>query len=358
MSTRIRVLIVDDSVVVRKGLRLLLQSDPQIEVIGEARNGQEAVEHVATLRPDLVTMDIEMPVMDGLAALRHIMASHPLPVIVFSTLSTEGADITLDALDAGAIDFIPKDLGALTRAGSHAQSQLIAKIKSIVFRQRAKNELIGKQQKEFNASIRFKKVGIFAHSSRKQPVQVVLIGSSTGGPQALHEIVSGLPRDFPAPVVIVQHMPEFFTASLATRLNHAGVLEVSEAVNNDWLERGRILIAPGGKQLLFQRDGKGVRAYVRQHKLQEIYKPSVDVSAQSLAGCLRGRAIGVMLTGMGRDGLQGFKRLKEKQAFLIAQSEQSCTIYGMPRAVVESGIADAVLAPRQIAAALIDICVQ
>ena len=357
MSARIKVLIVDDSVVIRKGLKLLLQSDPDLEVIGEARNGEEALKQIALLHPDIVTMDIEMPVMDGLTALRRIMASDPLPVIVFSTLSTEGADVTMDALEAGAVDFLPKDVGNLAFAGHSLQAQLIAKIKSIVYRRRTRHFSGKKKRREIDARPGRVVRGFMQSVGRKRVVQAILIGSSTGGPQVLQKIVSGLPAEFPCPIVIVQHMPKFFTASLARRLNHAGHLPVDEARDSELLEKGHILVAPGGMQLRFEREGLGVRVRIRQQAEHEIYKPSVTVAALSLAETLPGRAVGVMLTGMGQDGLEGFKKMKERNAYLIAQSEESCTIYGMPRAIVETGLADAVLSPEEIAHAMAEICV-
>ena len=328
---KIKVLVVDDSIVMRRIISDILSKDEEIEVVGAARNGAEALEMVRELDPDVVTMDIEMPVMDGLTALQHIMAESPRPVVMLSSMDKRQADITLKSLDMGAVDFISKTSGSLSLDLERTGEDIIAKVKAA-----AKAAIL-----PLPAADKAKPVPIPALSGD----WLVIIGSSPGGPKALPEVLSRLPANLPAAVLIVQHMPEGFTRSFAERLNWVSPLEVKEAEEGEEMKQGKVYLAQGNKHLIL--DGKRLR--LDDGPKVNYVRPAIDVLMKSAAPIYGPRTIGVILTGMGSDGAEGMKCIKRNGGKTIAQSEETCVVYGMPKAVVESGAADRVVPLEEIA---------
>ncbi|MBZ0156359.1 MAG: chemotaxis response regulator protein-glutamate methylesterase [Alphaproteobacteria bacterium] len=351
----VKVLIVDDSAFMRNALSTMLSSDPEIRIVGTARDGLEAIDKIASLRPDIVTMDVEMPRMDGITALKHIMERNPVPVIMVSSLTTEGAKVTLEALDLGAVDFLPKNLSELSVNIVKIREILIDKIKHIGRK--------GLVRKHFRPSERHLSLPKAVEPPRHLPVRttgerrvgIVAIGTSTGGPKALQEIIPRLPKDFPVPVVIAQHMPPNFTGPFAERLNQLSQITVKEAVEGEPLKPGLALVAPGGGHMRVTR-GRGIETVVSIsiNKEDFIYRPSVDALMTSVAELFPGRALGVILTGMGNDGVKGLTILKRTGGRIFAQDEETCVVYGMPKAVVDAGIADKVLSLEEMAGEIIN----
>jgi two-component system chemotaxis response regulator CheB len=349
----IRILVVDDSAFMRKALSMMLESDPGIKVIGTARDGEEAIEMAHRLKPDLVTMDIEMPRMDGLAALRAIMTSNPLPVMMISSLPTEGASATLDALEMGAVDFIPKQLSYVSLDIVKIKDELLAKIKDIA---RRRNILMARARSANFARLSDTRSGpsrarrprrpagpprpIRPLRKRNHPVGIIAVGSSTGGPPALQAVIPRLPRNLPVGIVVAQHMPATFTRSLAERLDTLSALAVKEADDGDTIAPGTVLVAPGGRQMAVRRTSSGVRVVVSDEPTDILYRPCVDVLMNSVADSHAGGAMGVVLTGMGDNGVIGLKQVKMRGGVVIAQDEETCVVYGMPRAAVEAGLPD------------------
>lgn len=313
--SRIRVLIADDSLFMRQMVASMLSADPQIEIVGTASNGQEALARAEELRPDVITLDVEMPVLDGLAALERLMAGNPTPVIMLSAITTEGAEATLRALELGAVDFITKPAGGPLPVLDGVARTLVEKVK-IAARARPRSR----------------------RPARRTLPRLVFIASSTGGPSALADVLSRLPASLAVPVVVVQHMPTGFTASLAERLDRLAPLAVREAGCGIAPRPGTVYLAPGGRHLLLRNGGFVLDDSPPVGGL----RPCADVTLLSL---IEGFApiLGVVLTGMGQDGLAGFRRVKETGGVVIAQNEETCVVYGMPRAVVEAGLADVVL---------------
>lgn len=347
----VKVLIVDDSAFMRNALSNMLSSDPEIKIVGTARDGLEAIEKVDTLKPDLVTMDVEMPRMDGITALRHIMERNPVPVIMVSSITTEGAKVTLEALDYGAVDFIPKNLSELSVNIIKIKEILIDKIKQIARK--------GVPRRHIRSAAPPRPVEIPkampARALGERRIGAVAIGTSTGGPKALQEIIPRLPKDFPAPIVIAQHMPPNFTGPFAERLNQLSQITVKEAEEGEPLKPGVALVAPGGGHMrVTRRRGIETVVSISENKEDFIYRPSVDALMLSVAEFFPGRALGVILTGMGHDGLNGLMALKRTGGRIFAQNEETCVVYGMPKAVVDAGIADKVLSLEEIAGEIIN----
>lgn len=346
-----RVLIVDDSAFMRNVLSSMLSSDPEIKIVGKARDGIEAIELVEKLKPDVVTMDVEMPRMDGISALRHIMEKNPVPVIMVSSLTVEGAIVTLDALELGAVDFIPKNLSDLSVNIVKIKKILIEKVKNI-----ARSNAL---KKRIRHAIPQKTVEIPKYmpvrTTGERRINIVAIGTSTGGPKALQEIIPKLPKDFPAPIVIAQHMPPNFTGPFAERLNQLSQITVKEAEEGESLKNGVAFIAPGKGHMRVKRV-RGIETIVSISVFGEdfIYRPSVDALMHSVAEFFPGRALGVILTGMGHDGLKGLTELKRTGSRVFAQNEDTCVVYGMPKAVVDAGIADKVLSIEEMAGEIIN----
>lgn len=347
----VKVLIVDDSAFMRNALSSMLSSDKDIKIVGTARDGMEAIEKIATLKPDVVTMDVEMPRMDGITALKHIMQKNPVPVIMVSSLTSEGAKVTLEALELGAVDFIPKNLSDLSINIVKIKEMLIDKIKQIGKRDILK--VLIKKQSTVKQSDSSKYV--VPRSTGDRRVGIVAIGTSTGGPGALQQIIPQLPKDFPVPIVIAQHMPPNFTRPFSERLNQLSKIAVKEAEEGEPLKPGVVFVAPGrGHMRLKRLRGIETVVSISESKEEFIYRPSVDALALSVSELYPGRALGVILTGMGNDGLKGFTSLKKTGGKIYAQNEETCVVFGMPKAVIEAGLADKVLSLEEVAGEIIN----
>jgi two-component system chemotaxis response regulator CheB len=341
---KIRVLIVDDSSFMRMAIRGILDRDPEIEVVGSAIDGIDGVKKAIDLRPDVVTMDIEMPRMDGISALKEIIAQVPMKVIMVSTLTNEGATATFDALEAGAVDYIPKNITDSSTAQKIFKEELLHKVKSAA--------LFSITHKGLKPA---RPPGTVLHkptAARLKPCRIscVGIGASTGGPIALQEVLSRIPINFPYGIIVAIHMPKAFTGPYAERLNAKCSITVKEAASGDILKPGTALISPGGLHTSMVRQSAAIA--VRTAPISEfpgyVYIPSVDVMMSSLAEASAGAALGVILTGMGNDGFKGMKHLKEKGGSTIVQDEATSTIYGMPKACIQGGVADLILPLDQI----------
>jgi two-component system, chemotaxis family, protein-glutamate methylesterase/glutaminase len=355
-TKQIRVVVVDDSAFMRKALSMMLESDPCVKVVGTANNGEDGLEIIRRLKPDLVTMDVEMPRMDGLTALKRIMESDPVPVMMVSSITTEGAQATLEALELGAVDFIPKQMSYVSLDIVKIKEDLLAKIKNIVGR---KHILMARAREKSRftkstATAKAKSAMMYTQASglikkKNQKIDLIAIGSSTGGPPALHTVISQLPANLPVGVVIAQHMPPMFTKTLAERLDGLSQVTVREAVDGEIVEPGHVLISPGGKHLLVKRYGGRVRVCVSSEPNNTLYKPCVDVLFNSVADTCGATTLAVVLTGMGNNGVHGAQHIKEKGGVIIAQNEATCVVYGMPRAIVEADIANNILSIENIA---------
>lgn len=331
-----RVLVVDDSAFMRRALVRRIESDPRFKVVDTGADGREAVDKTLLLKPDVVTLDVEMPIMNGIEALKIIVAKSAIPVIMVSDATDAGAKITLDALAAGAVDFIPK-----TRGAELIHEKLLAAVTSNLARKSGPSEPAASPVTVPIASAVRRPADSLANRMppTRLSTKLVIIGSSTGGPQALQLVISGLPANLPVPVVIAQHMPEQFTLALAKRLDETCPPKVVEARNDMALEPGVIYIAPGGMQL---RVANG-SLKVSPDRGESLYRPSVDVLAESALQVYGKSVVGIMLTGMGNDGSRGFVGLRKAGGYNIAQDQSSCVVYGMPRSVYEAGGADEVL---------------
>lgn len=416
-----KVLIVDDSTFFRKRLKEIIESDPTMQVVGEAKDGKEGVSLAASLHPDVITMDVEMPVMDGITAVKEIMAKTPTPILMFSSLTFEGANSTFKALEAGAVDFMPKNFDDIAHRREDGIKALLNAIKA-VSRSRVRgfrpalststsarpsslsatrpsstlssttrtstlsstsslssrlsstasapaptqgaalgqykkiNELLSSEQGVPAAARKFTfgdhKAETTAFKRSGKSHSLVAIGSSTGGPIALQEIIPKLPK-LNVPVVIVQHMPGSFTNTFAARLDAMSQLHVVEAKDGDVLEPGTCYIAPGGKQMIFERFGLNTRIRIIQDTGRVTYNPCVDVSFASLAQIFGNKVLAMILTGMGSDGCEGCQLLKAKGSVIWAQNEETCVVYGMPQAVVNANVADLVLPLGDIAGCIV-----
>lgn len=338
MKKPIRVLIADDSAFMRKIISDLINSDSELEVISAARNGREALELIEKLNPDVITLDLEMPKLNGLETLKKIMRTSPKPVVMISHLTQEGAITTLNCLDAGAMDFIPKPSGSISLDFGKMAADLTQKIKVAYhnFKPNMVRSLIKKP--------RPKEITPCFHSTCKN--MVVALGTSSGGPRALKEVIPLLPANFPAGMVIVQHMPAGFTRSLADRLNNESKIKVKEAEEGDQIEPGLALLAPGNYHLEIKAGGI---VHLDQRPQLWGVRPCVDYMMESIAPLYGQRVIGVILTGMGRDGANGMAEIKKHGGETIAQNQETCLVYGMPRAVVERGLANHILPLQDIA---------
>jgi len=341
-SGPIRCLIVDDSATVRAVLRRMLEADDRVKVIGVAKDGLEAVELLNQLKPDVITLDVEMPRLNGLEALKRIMADRPTPVVMVSSLTSEGAQATLEALELGAIDFIAKPSsglapsdGVLEKVIQAAGARVRVPVKKSTKARRPSQMLSG-------AGASWQDV-------------TVIIGSSTGGPQALREVVSGLPADLKVPVVIVQHMPADFTRTLAERLDTLTPLPVHEAKAGDMLQRGKILVAPGNFHLTVSSTG---RVKLNQDPQEHGVRPAINITMESVVHQKKGNVVAAVLTGMGTDGTRGAGLIKDAGGYIITEAESTCTIYGMPRSVARAGYSDEVVPIEGIANAIVNQCRQ
>ncbi|WP_419208709.1 protein-glutamate methylesterase/protein-glutamine glutaminase [Photobacterium leiognathi subsp. mandapamensis] len=367
----VKVLVVDDSSFFRRRVSEIINADSRLEVVGNAVNGKEAVELAQKLQPDVITMDIEMPVMDGITAVREIMKVSPTPILMFSSLTHDGAKATLDALDAGALDFLPKKFEDIARNRDEAVELLQKRVAELarkrIFMRRSAvtrpsapasssltssvskpSSLTSRLNTEPTSSLASNRTTATARSSAIKPAlrfkasgkkyQIVAIGTSTGGPVALQKILTKLPANFPYPIVLIQHMPATFTAAFAARLDHLCKISVKEAENGDVLKPGTAYLAPGGKQMML--DGRpgaaGLRIIDSGERMN--YKPCVDVTFGSAAKVYQDKVLSMVLTGMGADGRDGARMLKNSGSTIWAQDEESCVVYGMPQAVAKAGI--------------------
>lgn len=344
----INVVVVDDSAFMRKAISTMLQKDPGIKVVATARDGEEGLRVIRKHNPDVVTLDIEMPKMDGLTALRHIMMEMPRPVLMVSSLTTEGAEATLKAMDLGAVDFIPKQLSKVSLDIVKIENDLISKVKTV-----ARRKMRPVPRLRTAAAQRRPAIPVKTPRGRAKR-DVVVIGVSTGGPPAVQKILSSLPKDFPAGIVIAQHMPKAFTGPFANRLNGVSQLKVKEAETGDRLLPGHAFVAPGGSHLIVDQKVSRIDLVVTPEPKEALYKPSANVLVSSVAKNLGRRALGVILTGMGNDGRDGIRELKSKGGRAIAQSDSSCVVYGMPKAIVDDGLADEIVDIDDMANAIIN----
>lgn len=339
MQEPIKVLVVDDSAFMRKSISIMLEEDPGIKVISTARDGLEGLELTKKLRPDLVTLDIEMPKMDGLTTLENIMKDCPTPVIMVSSLTTEGAEATIKALELGAVDFIPKELSFINVNIIKIREELIRKVKEIVSQRSVRRRFANVRpsstlQKEVSYTSKYQ-------SLPKIGYRAVALGISTGGPLSLQKVIPFLTFKN-VPMFIVQHMPPKFTKSLAQRLNDLSPLTVKEAEEGEVVKNGTIYIAPGGYHMTLKKQPGFISIKISEQPADTLHKPSVDVMMNSVIDIYGKHTLGVMMTGMGKDGSIAFDRLKKLGGYTIAQDQESCVVFGMPRAVIEEGNADVI----------------
>lgn len=390
----IRVLVVDDSSFFRRRLTEILSQDAELEVIATANNGKEAVEKALALRPDVITMDIEMPVMDGISAVREILKVQRTPILMFSSLTHEGAKATLDALEAGAIDFLPKKFEDIARDKAEAADVLRQRVKTVARRRvisrpsstigsasstlasrtaplsgsnattatpraplaqsLAARALAERAELQSKAAERAEPQRGGSFDSSGKTYKLVAIGTSTGGPVALQQIITALPANFPLPVVLIQHMPAAFTGAFASRLNGLAKIEVKEAADNDVLRPGVAYLAPGGKQMLLDGNENQARLRVREDDSPRItFKPSVDITFGTAAKVFNDKVLAIVLTGMGSDGREGCRLLKQSGSRIWSQDEASCVVYGMPQAVTAAGLTDVEVALSDVAARIV-----
>jgi two-component system, chemotaxis family, protein-glutamate methylesterase/glutaminase len=340
----VRVLVVDDSALMRKLIPQMLAGDDSIEVVGTAMDGSFCLKKIDELKPNVVTLDLEMPGMNGIDTLKEIMRRQPVPVIVFSSHSTEGATVTMKALGLGAFDFVTKPKDASAHMTETAR-ELIAKVKAAAECKLKPRMRAGIPQRPAKVSL-----------PNASLSRVVAIGVSTGGPQAMEYMLSQLPGDFPGSIVVVQHMPDGFTEMFAKRLDELSALRVKEAQSGDVLQAGRVLICPGSRHLKVKRLPLGDIVVLSDEPRENGHRPSVDVLMRSVAEEFKAQAVGVLMTGMGDDGAEGLGAIKREGGMTIAQSEESCVVYGMPKAAIERGYAIRVISLDAMAASLQSIC--
>jgi len=348
MQQPIRVLVVDDSAFLRKVVSQMLARSPLIEVVATARDGEEALELVEKHRPDVVTLDLMMPGMDGVGFLREQMRRRPVPVVVCS-IAHDSGELALGALDAGAVDFVQKPTALATEKVFEIADELVAKVTAAA----------GARMSRVESSAGPVAAAPPASAARRGAggaADLVVIGISTGGPQALRHVIPQLPADFPVPVAMVLHMPVGYTEMYARRLDDISPLAVVEAREGDVVRAGTAFLAPAGRHLTFVRDGEGsVRAHLDVHPLDTPHRPAVDVLFRSAAELYGGRVLGVVMTGMGQDGLLGAAHVKAQGGRIITEAESSCVVYGMPRVVDEASLSDRSVPLERMAASILEM---
>jgi two-component system chemotaxis response regulator CheB len=345
MTDVTRVLVVDDSAYVRKAIRQMLARSPFIEVVGAARDGAEALELVEELNPDVVTCDLNMPQMDGVGFVQAQMARRPVPIIIIS-IAGHGGEQVLAALDAGALDFVQKPTALATDKLLDIAEELADKVKEA-----ARSPLLARGRAMATPAVQ----PAYVRPATRSTVDLVVIGTSTGGPQALKLVVPQLPANFPVPVAIVLHMPVGYTEMYARKLDELSNLKVVEAKGDEIVAPGTAFLAPAGRHLFFRRSSDGtVRTKLDVRPLDTPHRPSVDVTMQSAADAFEGRVLGVVLTGMGADGREGAAWIKAKGGAILTELEETCVVYGMPRAVVEAGLSDQTVALDRMAQAIME----
>lgn len=353
MSKKVRVLVVDDSALVRQTLKDILSSDAGIEVIGTASDPYDAAEKIRKEVPDVITLDVEMPRMDGLTFLRKIMTQHPIPVVMCSTLTEKGSETTLKALEYGAVEIIQKPRLGTKQFLEEARVRICDAVKaaSLVRARSIAKPMKVEPKLTADAVLEESKTNAMIQTTEK----VVAVGASTGGTEALRIFLEALPHDAPG-IVIVQHMPEHFTAAFAKRLDTLCRVSVKEAENNDILMRGRVLIAPGNRHMLIKRNGARYYVEIKDGPLVCRHRPSVDVLFRSAARYAGQNAVGVIMTGMGDDGARGMLEMNRAGAVTIAQDEHSSVVFGMPHEAIKKGAVDKVLDLQSIAGEVLRIC--
>jgi two-component system chemotaxis response regulator CheB len=355
----ISVLVVDDSAFMRNLLTSALAQDPEIRVVDSAKDGDDALEKIARLNPDVVTLDVDMPHRGGLSVLEEIMKTAPRPVLMISSLTTEGAEITLKCLDAGALDFIPKH----SMHPEAVTADLLPKIKAVAKKRTLlslRHMQAARTAPPASSAPGVERAAAGAGSYKAAsplagfgPGDLVAIGVSTGGPPAVQKVLSGLPKNFPASILIAQHMPAAFTGPFAKRLDSLCAIAVKEAEHGEKIQPGCAYVAPGGRHMLLERRGATPELAISSEPESELYKPSATILMNSVARINPRKTLGVILTGMGSDGCAGVKTLKENGGYILAQSEASCVVYGMPKAVVDAGLADQIIDLEAMAEAII-----
>jgi two-component system chemotaxis response regulator CheB len=354
MKNKIKVLIVDDSAVVRQTLQDILSSDPQIEVIGTASDPYAAAKKLNTEVPDVITLDVEMPRMDGITFLRKLMSQHPIPVVMCSSLTEKGCETTLKAFEYGAVEIIQKPKLGIKQFLEESKVQICDAVKAAsVARLRRISPVTHNVAPKLNAD------AVIAKPTSRAMIQttekVAVVGASTGGTEALKVFLEALPADSPG-IVIVQHMPEHFTAAFSKRLDSICRVTVKEAADNDTVVRGRALIAPGNRHTLLKRSGARYYVEVKDGPLVSRHRPSVDVLFRSAARYAGKNAVGVIMTGMGDDGAHGMKEMKEAGSINIAQDEATCVVFGMPNEAIKLGGVDKILPLERIASEVLRLC--
>lgn len=350
----IRVLVVDDSAVIRRLVTSALSEDPDIDVIGTAANGRIALAKIAQLRPDAVTLDIEMPELDGLGTLAELRRTDPrLPVVMFSTLTEKGALTTLEALSLGASDYVtkPANVGSIAESFASVREQLVPKLKALCA-SGGRSALLTRRADTRAVPVAVPPGAPVTGERRTTPLEAVVLGCSTGGPDALASVLAALPGDLPVPILVVQHMPPLFTTIFAQRLDNGSALRVAEATPGAVAAPGTVLIAPGDHHMTLRRSAAGVTVRLDQGPQENFCRPAVDPLFRSAAEVYGGDVLAVVLTGMGQDGAAGCKVLKDRGASVLVQDEQTSVVWGMPGAVAAAGLADQVLPLDQVAGAV------
>jgi two-component system chemotaxis response regulator CheB len=345
----IRVLVVDDSAFMRRAIAKMLENEPNVVVAATARSGEEAIEKALQVRPDVITMDVEMPGIGGLEAVREICARQHVPIIMVSALTKEGAETTFRALDLGAVDFVAKPDAAYDNINDVARD-LVAKV--LTFAQRP---VVPQPKRSLEIARPAAPPRLRIVRRVGAPYECVAIGTSTGGPVALSRLIPALPAAFPVPILIVQHMPLGFTRPLSERLDAQSKVGVVEAADGMTMEPGRAYVVPSGRQSTLERSRGGTVIRLVDDDGSSIHVPSVDAMTEAVAGRYGSQAIGVILTGMGQDGVAGLRKLKAKGGYVIGQDEQSCVVYGMPRAAERAGLVDRELPLAEIPGALCEL---
>lgn len=339
----VRVLIVDDSSFYRKQLIAVLSADRHLKVVGEAENGHEAISMAADLKPDVITMDIEMPGMDGISAVKRIMDSTPCPILMLSSHTGEGAKSTFDALSAGATDFMLKFTGEDAK-NENFKRTLCARLRILAAKGLGTKKLVDDPLLIPHGLCEPHSIG---------GAQVVLVGASTGGPIAIQEILKELPKNFDLPIVIIQHMPASFTEPFSQRLNEICALNVLHASDGMVIKKGNVYISPGGKQILFESDLKTIQLHIKDPDMDQVYQPCIDIALESYAkNASQIVPLVIILTGMGSDGTEGVKHIKSNTSVVWGQDEESSVIYGMPMSVYEAGYTDCVMSLNDITQSL------
>ena len=359
MHRKIKVLVVDDSAFMRKMIKQLVESDPDIEVVGSARDGVEGVEMALTLNPDVITMDIEMPRMNGLEATEAILERQHTPIIMVSSITKEGANATLDALDRGAVDYVSKNLVSSAIDMMKVQDELIGKVKAAATRGRRVLRMRGPAPTVpayAHAEVPSEPRQVASKGFITQKVAFISIGASTGGPRAIQEVLTKLSAEISTPVLVSVHMPKAFTGAFAERLDGLCSFTVKEIENGERIRDGHIYLSPGGTQTRVKRRGLADYCFMlSDDPAGALYKPCVDIAMTSVADVYHGRSLGVILTGMGHDGCEGMRAIKSRGGKTMAQSEETCTVYGMPKAVVDAGLADKVVPLGNVAAEILNM---